>query len=467
MGKDARNIIKPAEAAGFRDFIQRDWGPADRTPRLPDGNAKASAAHRSRLSAALPGVRIAVAAGNAPVRSNTTDYGFRPDSDFVWLTGCQAEGAVLVMHPVPGGHDAELFLRPPKGPESPEFYANARDGELWVGPAPGLLDWAAALDLPCRPVDELAGALRGPAAATVGVDPLLDALTSSTYEQALTLRRTLAELKRVKDSWEQAQLRHAVDATVRGFADVVGDLPAAIDGGGERWLESTFHRRSRAEGNGPGYGTIVAAGPHAPVLHWTRCDGPVRPGDVLLMDAGVEADTLYTADVTRTLPISGEFTPAQRQVYDLVHAAHLAAIEEVRPGRPFSSFFHAAMRVLAEGLHDWGMLPVSVEEALSPDGQHHRRYICCGVGHHVGLDVHDCGSLRPAAYQLDALAPGMALTVEPGLYFHPNDLTVPAELRGIGVRIEDDLLVTETGAEILSAALPMSASGIEEWMARI
>ena len=210
--------------------------------------------------------------------------------------------------------------------------------------------------------------------------------------------------------------------------------------------------------------SILAAGPHAPVLHWVRCDGDVPADGLLLMDAGVEVNTYYTADVTRTFPVSGKFSDPQRQVYELVLKAHLAAMADVRPGAEYRAFHHTAMRVLAEGLHDWGLLPVSVDEALDPDGQHHRRYIVCGVGHFLGLDVHDCARARAEAYHEGTLAAGMALTVEPGLYFHPNDLTVPPELRGIGVRIEDDLVVTDTGADVLSAALPITADGIEEWV---
>ena len=146
--------------------------------------------------------------------------------------------------------------------------------------------------------------------------------------------------------------------------------------------------------------------------------------------------------------------------------AHRAGLAAVGPGRTFTDFHHAAMEVIARGLADWGLLPVSVDEALSPTGQHHRRYLVCGVGHHLGLDVHDCAKSSYEAYQGAALEPGMVLTVEPGLYFHAHDLTVPPELRGIGVRIEDDVLVTADGAEVLSAELPLSADGLERWMRR-
>jgi len=432
---------------------------------LPAGAAKAAQAHRARLSEALPGRRIAVAAGHAPVRANDNDYGFRPDSDFSWLTGCHAEGAVLVMRPVDGGHDAELFLREPAGAGEADFFANARDGELWIGPTPGLAEWSAALELPCHSLDELPRALRGrtpSVVATARVDPLLDALLPGT--DGTELRRTLAELRRIKDDWEIGQLRHAVDATILAFGDVASELPRAIAGGGERWLEGTFDRRARTEGNGVGYASIVAAGPHAPVLHWTRNNGPVDEGAVLLLDAGVEVNTLYTADITRTLPVTGEYSAAQRQVYDLVLTAQHAALAAVRPGARYLDFHHAALRVLAEGLHDWGLLSVAPDEALEPANQQHRRYIVCGVGHFLGLDVHDCAHSSSLAYHEGTLEPGMTLAVEPGLYFHPNDLTVPPELRGIGVRIEDNVLVTSNGIDILSAELPIEPDALQHWV---
>jgi Xaa-Pro aminopeptidase len=450
-------------ARGFRTNIQHGWGPVDRTVQLTVGAAQAAAAHRARLHEVLPGARIAVAAGWAPVRSNDTGYDFRPDSDFSWLTGCHAEGAVLVMSP---DGDAELFLPEPAGPGEPDFFANARDGELWVGPVPGAAQWEQALDLRCKPIELLPAALRGTLPrvyATFGVDPMLDALAGPDNSGAI--RQTLAELRRIKDDWEIGQIQSAVDATVHGFEDVVLELPAAVKGGGERWLQGTFDRRARTAGNGPGYASIVAAGPHAPVLHWTRNDGPVPPDSLLLLDAGVEMTTLYTADITRTLPVSGKFTAAQRQVHDLVEQATEAALAAVRPGARFRAFHEAAMLVLAQGLHSWGMLPVPVEQALSQDCQQHRRYVVCGIGHFLGLDVHDCANSSASAYHYSTLEPGMTLAIEPGLYFHPNDETVPPELRGIGVRIEENVVVTAKGNSVLSTALPRSAPGLETWMA--
>ncbi|MEO6085452.1 MAG: aminopeptidase P family protein [Umezawaea sp.] len=456
-----RDPSRLVDATGFRENVRQGWGDADRVVRLPEGAARAAADHRARLAAALPGRRIAVASGWAPVRANDSDYAFRPDSDFSWLTGCSAEGAVLVM----SDGDAELFLHEPAGPDGPDFFASARDGELWIGPVPGLAEWSEALGLRCRPIDQLASALRGrlpEVFSAHGTDPLLDALANGA--NTAELRWTLSELRRIKDEWEVGQLQRAVDATVLGFAEVAAELPTAVKGGGERWLEGTFDRRARTSGNGPGYASIVAAGPHAPVLHWVRNNGVVPEDAVLLLDAGVEVDTLYTADITRTLPISGEYSAAQRQVYDLVARAQVDALAAVRPGNDYRAFHRAAMRVLAEGLDDWGLLPVSVDEALSDDGQQHRRYIVCGVGHFLGLDVHDCANSRAEAYHDGPLEVGMALAVEPGLYFHPNDLTVPPELRGIGVRIEDDVIVRAEGVQLLSAALPTAPDELEQWV---
>ena len=285
--------------------------------------------------------------------------------------------------------------------------------------------------------------------------------------RALRRRRrvatALSELRLTKDEFEVAQLQRAVDHTVKGFEDVVRALPAA-EGRGERVIEGVFNLRARVEGNDVGYGTIAAAGAHATILHWTRNDGAVNSGDLLLLDAGVEGQTLYTADVTRTMPVSGRFSPAQRSVYELVLAAHEAGIAAVRPGASFDAPHRAAMAVLAEGLVELGVLTGDPAESLDDENQSYRRYTLHGVSHMLGLDVHDCDAARDEVLRGE-LREGYVLTVEPGLYFQANDLTVPAQYRGIGVRIEDDVLVTESGARNLSAALPRDPDDVEAWMA--
>jgi len=268
-----------------------------------------------------------------------------------------------------------------------------------------------------------------------------------------------------QDDHEVDQLQQAVDATVAGFEDVVRQLDRA-KGTSERWIEGVFGLRARVDGNDVGYGSICAAGAHACTLHWTDNDGPVADGDLVLLDMGVEGHELYTADVTRTLPVSGTFSPRQREVYSLVLAAQVAGIAACRPGVDFLDPHRAAMQVLARGLERLGVLP-DAEAALAENQQLYRRYTLHGVSHMLGIDVHDCAHARQEVYRKGPLQPGNVLTVEPGLYFQPDDLTVPADLRGIGVRIEDDILITEDGCRNLSAALPSDPDAIEAWMAAL
>ncbi|HUX04387.1 MAG TPA: M24B family metallopeptidase, partial [Acidimicrobiales bacterium] len=243
--------------------------------------------------------------------------------------------------------------------------------------------------------------------------------------------------------------------------DVIRGLPQSAS---ERHVEGLFNLRARDEGNDVGYGTIAAAGAHACTLHWVRNDGPVKKGELLLLDAGVEAQTLYTADITRTLPISGKFSKEQRAIYELVLRAQRAGFAACKPGNDFLEPNRAAMKVLAHGLDELGILPMGAEEALADEHQFYKRYSLHNVSHMLGLDVHDCANARNDVY-LGELAEGYVLTVEPGLYFQPNDLTVPEEYRGIGVRIEDDILVTAHGARNLSADLPRRAEEVEAWIA--
>ncbi|MFD3696501.1 aminopeptidase P family protein [Streptomyces sp. NPDC058646] len=406
-------------------------------------------ARRARLSARFPGERLIIPAGRLKVRSNDCDFRFRPHSAYAWLTGLTGEdqvGHVLVMEPSgPHAHEAVLYLRPrsPRADGNEEFYRDRRYGEFWVGRRPDLAEAERLTGIRCAHLD----ALGSPAGREAGTD------------EELTI--ALSELRLVKDAWEVEQLQLAVDHTTAGFEDVVRALPRALaHPRGERWIEGVFGLRARAEGNGTGYDTIAASGAHACVLHWIRNDGRLDADELLLLDAGVETDTLYTADITRTLPLSGRFSPVQRQVYELVLAAQDAGMAALRPGASFRDFHRAGMRVIAEGLAEWGVLK-------DAEGDLHRRYTLCSSGHMLGLDVHDCAKARDETYLDGVLEEGQVLTVEPGLYLQPDDETLPAELRGIGVRIEDDLVVTADGARLMSGALPRTVAGIEEWMGRL
>src|SRR5919112_359481 len=483
---------RPTSAA-FKQFIAQGWAP--RPTGLPPRAEVApyAAARRDAVSAIYPGERLVVPAGGLKGRSNDTDYVFRPHSAFAHLTGLGADrepDSVLVLEPREGGgHDAVLYFRPRAGRDTQEFYADARYGELWVGVRPSLEEIEAELGLIARHLDELPEAV-GKDVGTVRVrvvrdaDPAVTARVDEVRAQEREgqvaeqeagqdedvaadehLAMTLSELRLTKDEWEVEQLRQACAATAEGFAAIVRSLPEAVaKGRGERWVEGQFGVVARHTGNGVGYDSIAAAGDHACTLHWIRNDGDVREGDLLLVDAGVEVDSLYTADVTRTMPVNGRFSEVQRRVYQVVLDAQQAGMDAVRPGNRFKDVHDAAIKVIAERLADWGLLPVDVETSLGDEGGHHRRWMVHGTSHHLGIDVHDCAQARREQYLEAELRPGMVLTVEPGLYFKADDVAIPEEPRGIGVRIEDDVLVTEDGYENLSAALPRTPDDVEAWM---
>ncbi|MCU1584723.1 MAG: aminopeptidase family protein [Microbacteriaceae bacterium] len=466
----------------FKDYISSNWAERPETLPAPREQASYAAQRRARISALYSGKLLIVPAGAAKVRSNDTDYAYRAHSAFAHLTGWASDsvpGSVLVLRPTASGHEATLYFRKAAGRDSDEFYANPEIGEFWTGPRPSLSHVAhdlglltadlAEFDRVLDSVDHNTVILRdGDRDLTDQVDGrrlLVADAESLEVDADATFARDLSELRLVKDEFEIAQMRLAVAATHKGFDDVVADRPALIaHPRGERLVEGTFNRRARAEGYAVGYDTIAASGPHACILHWTRNDGPVVPGDLILMDAGIELESLYTADITRTLPINGVFSPTQRLVYEAVREAADAAFAIVRPGIRFREIHAAAMHVIAKKTAEWGFLPVTAEESIKPENQFHRRYMVHGTSHHLGIDVHDCAAARRDLYLDGILEPGMVFTIEPGLYLQPDDLTVPEEFRGIGVRIEDNILVTESGAENLSIGIPRTADDVEAWL---
>lgn len=477
----------------FRKFIVEGWAPSPK--KLPEQLAAAVPARqrRERVSAQFPGERLVIPAGGLKVRSNDTDYRFRPHSAFAHLTGLGTDrepDAVLVLEPTDAGHDATLYFRP-RGPrDSEEFYADSRFGELWVGRRASLEEMSALCGIPCASISELPDHLQKDSDTIpmrlLGSDldheirKLIEEMRSTPQEAEVDQRQStieasdrefetaLSELRLIKDTFEIAQMREACRQTAIAFEAVVAAIPEAVRRGrGERWIEGIVGLHARHVGNAVGYDTIAAAGDHACTLHWIRNDGGLRDGELLLLDAGIELDSLYTADITRTLPISGSFSDEQRMVYDAVFEAQQAGIAAARPGVSFSEVHKAAIEVIARHLDAWGLLPVSVEESLGEQGGQHRRWMVHGTSHHLGIDVHDCAQARVENYREGVLQPGMIITVEPGLYFKSDDELVPEPLRGIGVRIEDDILITTEGNKNLSGMLPQTSTEVEAWMAKI
>ena len=394
------NRSRQPENQAFRDFIGSGWGP--RPEGLPARSEAApwAAARREALGRLFPGERLVLPAGALKVRNNDCDYRFRPHSAFAHLAGTGTDfepDAVLVLDPLtepsqdagsPDGsddtddvaptHEAVLYFRPRASRSSQEFYGDPRYGELWVGVRPSLEEVEASTGMRCAHIDSLPDALAkdaGPDAVQLRVvaeaDESVTALVTTTREKVglqtgqgaaevdAGLAEAASELRLVKDPWEIDQLRAAVAATKAGFDDLIRSIPRARGHWrGERVLEGAFGAKAREEGNGLGYDTIAAAGNHANTLHWINNDGAVEPGQLVLVDAGVEVDSLYTADVTRTIPVDGRFTEAQRRIYQAVlDAADAAFARAGTPGCRFKDVHAAAMEVIAARLEEWGCCP--------------------------------------------------------------------------------------------------------------
>ncbi|WP_241897047.1 aminopeptidase P family protein, partial [Brevibacterium epidermidis] len=311
-------------STAFRDFVASGW---DRTPLNAEALAAAgfTPARREAVSAAFPGERLVVPAGGLKVRSNDTDYRFRAHSAFIHLTGLEADSepdAVLVFEPEGDGHDVTLYFRPRAGADTEEFFSDSRYGEYWVGPRADLEAMSTMTGIATESsatVDDAitkdlgAISVRLVRQADTRIDGVIDLARTQVQADLETseagdaeLAQLLSELRLIKDDHEIEQLREAVAITRAGFDNVVASLPKALGHRrGERVVETAFETAARSDGNGVGYDTIAASGNNACTLHWIRNDGQVRDGDLILVDAGAEADSLYTADITRTLPVSG------------------------------------------------------------------------------------------------------------------------------------------------------------------
>ena len=428
---------------------------------LPD----AFASRRERAMLALGADALLVFGAPHHTRNGDSEYKFRQSSDLYWLTGWEDPESVALLRP---GADQPfvLFVQP-----------KDRTREVWTGFRAGVEGARAQFgadaafpwgELGARLPELLAGwetlhyAWGEDGERDAQVFRALGGLGRVAPRNGLAMphrlvdaRRTLGELRLVKDAAELGTLRRAAAITAEAHVNAMRlGRPGVAEYAVEAEIDGTFRKRG---GNGPGYTTIVGGGGNACVLHYITNREPLRDGDLCLVDAGCEYDN-YTADVTRTWPVSGRFTEPQKRLYEIVLAAELAAIDEARPGRPYRAMHDAAVRVLTTGMVEVGLLDGDVDTLILEEA--YRRYYMHGTGHWLGLDVHDAG-----AYHLGgasrALAPGMVLTVEPGLYVPPDDEQAPEAFRGIGIRIEDDILVTDGDPEVLTAACPKTVADVE------
>lgn len=450
------------------DFMMTGWKDPPRKPAQKLAGLERFQARRQALSALFPSEALVIPTGHEKIRSNDTGHPFRPGSDFYYLTGNKEADCVLVLAPKRGGgHESLLFVEPEVDRSTPAFFTDRARGALWVGPRLGLagskVRFGVDRTLGLEELGQFLAGLKSPRVRR-GLSAAVDALVPAQQEKDSGLAAALAELRLYKDAEEVASIKNAIRATKTALEDALRAMKHATN---ERELEAAFDLRARLDGNGVSFGSIVASGAHACILHWTRNDGKIEKNKLLMMDVGVESDDLYAADITRTFPASGKFTREQRELHDLVTSAQEAAFKAIKPGADFVAPHDAATKVLAEGFERLGILKEPAAEALKPDRQTYKRYTLHNVSHLLGIDVHDSAAARPEKYRKGKLEPGMVLTVEPGLYFQLEDQTVPARYRGIGIRIEEDVLVTKTGHQVLSKGIPRTSHEIEAWIAEL
>jgi Xaa-Pro aminopeptidase len=428
-------------------------------------NAEIFADRRRRFLNAIGSGAVAIMP-SAPVsvRSGDVEFIYRQDNDFYYLTGFAEPESVALFAP-DEKEQFILFVRP-----------RDKERETWTGRRAGLegavADYGADRAFP---IDELDGVLRRhldkvdriyyPLGANERMNGrVLELLRAAqamrprlgTGPHALLDPRELIHEERLRKHPEElAAMRDAIAISAEAHKAAM----RTARGGMMEWqVEATVDYTFRSRGAaGPSYPSIIASGPNAATLHYINNDREMRTGELLLIDAGCEYG-FYASDVTRTFPIGARFTPLQRDLYEIVLAAQAKGIEAIKPGIKFDDPHEAAVRVLVEGMCRVGLVKGSVEDAMR-DGTW-RRFYMHRTSHWLGMDVHDVGLYRVGG-ESRTLEPGMVLTVEPGIYIAPDDTVAPEEFRGIGIRIEDDVLVTSDGHEVMTAAVPKSVADVE------
>ena len=402
------------------------------------------------------------------VRNNDSHYPYRQDSDFHYLTGFAEPEAVLAL--IPGREHGEAILFCRERDLEREAWDGARAGQEGAVSEFGMDDAFPIADID----DILPGMIEGRSRVyyhfgrdtdfDVQLIGWVNAVRARIKQGAraphefVALGHILHDLRLFKTRDELRVMRKA--AQIASGAHVRA-MRATRPGMNEHEIEAELLHEFRRRGAVPSYEPIVGGGANGCVLHYRANNAPLRDGDLLLIDAGAEYEC-YASDITRTFPVNGKFSPEQRALYELVLAAQKAAIEEVRPGRPFGAYHDAAVRTLTAGLIKLGLLKGGIEKNIRE--QTYRKFYMHKTGHWLGLDVHDVGDYRVDG-EFRELEPGMVVTVEPGLYIAPDAKGVAAKWRGIGIRIEDDVVVTRDDPEVITTAVPNDPDAIEALMA--
>ena len=433
----------------------------------PVPSLKSYQARRRRLARLLSGGVAVLPTAPQRTRNADTQYPYRWDSHFHYLTGFHEPDAVLVL--VGGARPRSVLFCRPRDPAL-ELWDGAR-----VGPRAARTRYGVDEAWPVDQLDARLPALianrpslHSPVGADAGWDARVTGWLNAVRAQGRSgvtapdtlcdVRQAVNEMRLVKDAGELALMKQAAVISAAAHRRA---MRAAAPGRHEYEIEAELLHEFRRNGaDAPAYPSIVAGGANACILHYVENRAPLRAGDLLLIDAGCEWQG-YAADITRTFPVSGRFSGPQRDLYELVLAAQEAAIARVRPGAPFTAYHEAAVRVLARGLIDLRLCRGSVDGVV--ESGDYRRFYMHRTGHWLGRDVHDVGDYAVGG-RPRKLAPGMVLTVEPGLYVRPGP-KVPKAFHHIGIRIEDDVAVTPAGCRVLTADAPKAVADIEAWMA--
>ena len=402
-------------------------------------------------------------------RSNDTHYRFRQDSDFFYLTGFEEPDALAVIKPE-ADKTYTLFVRP-RDPER-EIWDGRRAGVDGAKSEFGADDAFPTEEFGAKLADFLDGA--EVLYYRLGVDQDLDNTIVKEIARMRAINRKpvhppqtivdpatiVHEMRVLKTADEIEIMQRAADIAAEAHCEA---MKASKPGLQEYQLEALIEQVFRRHGaSGPAYTSIVGAGPNATVLHYINNDGELHDGDLLLVDAGAEYKG-YASDITRTFPINGRYTTAQREIYDLVLKAQMACVEMVRPGTTHDQLKQRSIEILTEGMVELGLLQGKPEDLIKE--KKYEQFYMHGLGHMLGIDVHDVGRYY-YGQESRALEPGVVMTVEPGIYISPDTKDIPEKYLGIGVRIEDDVLCTSNGPRVLTTKVPKHAEEIEDLMSR-
>jgi Xaa-Pro aminopeptidase len=423
------------------NFLSSNWRncSSEKQEIKENQNAKLCKNRRNKIRKLLNGKTLLV-----PYRDlQRYDNKQLPSGNFIYFTGLtfdvESDSALVI-----GPNNDTLYIKEPHTSGSKEFFTDAEHGEFWVGPSDSIEIIQKKTGIQTKSFNEF---------KKLNKKAFLLSKNKSVLEKIISLR-----IK--KDVQEINEIERAIKYTKSAFENVFRTLNFAKN---ERELEVAFDFVAKTYGNGVGYSTIIGSGENATYLHWSKNNAKLRKSDLVLIDAGVQTNQLYTADITRSFPMNGTFSGVQKEVYNAVLEANCECIDKANKGTSWNTVHNTAAYVLSKYLKAWGIFSESVDLIVKKGL--YKRFMIHGIGHSLGLDVHDTPDNLLQKYGAKmVLENNMVMTIEPGLYFHTNDSLIPNEFKGIGVRIEDNIVINDKQAIVLSRKIPKDVLSVEKWI---